>query len=345
MAESLLAHLYTRIKGSQEDVATMALHFIISSSEKLNETYNRKIGNALGIDIDPNIIYHCQSVGKDSERPDMSGVDKNGKEIVLCEMKFYAGLTANQPNGYLDRLLKEDGKGLIFVCPTSRQVSLWSKLKELCEEYGRDISEDDGYRVKVDGIAMALISWSEIIEELRRVASNEVYEALSDIDQLAGFCKTMDNEAFIPFSSEELGPETPRREDRYYQVVDGVVDKLMSMKNIETSLKGVRANPFWFGYSRAIKLNDYWVIVIYDRRAWKNTLAEVPFWISIRDSKWKQPESFSSLFDKIPNKMKSSLDGNITIAMPPLTDSPLDEIVDDMLKQIFGYIDILDKNG
>lgn len=52
----------------------MALHFIISSSEKLNETYNRIIGNALGIDIDPNIIYHCQSVGKDSERPDMSGI-------------------------------------------------------------------------------------------------------------------------------------------------------------------------------------------------------------------------------------------------------------------------------
>gem|GEM_PF-6406081 len=35
MAESLLAHLYTRIKGSQKDVATLALQYIISSSTKL----------------------------------------------------------------------------------------------------------------------------------------------------------------------------------------------------------------------------------------------------------------------------------------------------------------------
>ncbi len=34
MAESLLAHLYSRIKGSQEDVATLSLQYIISSSAK-----------------------------------------------------------------------------------------------------------------------------------------------------------------------------------------------------------------------------------------------------------------------------------------------------------------------
>ncbi|MCR5586090.1 MAG: hypothetical protein K6F77_00975 [Lachnospiraceae bacterium] len=60
------------------------------------------------------ITYSCQSVGENSERPDMSGVDKDGREIVLCEMKFYAGLTSNQPNAYLDRLIKENGKALIY---------------------------------------------------------------------------------------------------------------------------------------------------------------------------------------------------------------------------------------
>ena len=256
MAESLLAHLYTRIKGSQEDVATLALHFIIASSEKLNAAYNKLLGDILGIDLDYDINYTCQSVGKDSERPDMSGTDKNGKEVLLCEMKFYAGLTPNQPNAYLDRLIKENGKGLVFVCPKNRQITLWSKVRDLCEEQGRSLADEDGYRVTVDGVRMALVTWSEIIETLRRVASVEAYESLSDIDQLAGFCDMMDRNAFIPFSSEELGPETPRREDRYYQVVDSVVDKLLSMKEVETSLKGVRANPFWFGYSRAIKVND-----------------------------------------------------------------------------------------
>ena len=110
MAESLLAHLYSRIKGSQEDVATLSLQYIISSNSNLNEAFNRLICNALKEDIGTDITYSCQSVGENSERPDMSGVDKHGAEVILCEMKFYAGLTSNQPNGYLDRLIKENGK-------------------------------------------------------------------------------------------------------------------------------------------------------------------------------------------------------------------------------------------
>lgn len=80
MAESLLAHLYTRIKGSREDVATLALQYIISSSAKLNEAFNRYVDNAIYVDIPLNTSYSCQSVGENNERPDMSGADENGNE-------------------------------------------------------------------------------------------------------------------------------------------------------------------------------------------------------------------------------------------------------------------------
>ena len=115
MAESLLASLYSRIKGSQEDVATVSLQYILSSSEKLNMAFNRLLSDSLGVNIESDTKYTCQSVGKDKERPDMSGVDSSGNEIILCEMKFYAGLTDNQPNGYLDRLISNGGKALVFV--------------------------------------------------------------------------------------------------------------------------------------------------------------------------------------------------------------------------------------
>ena len=55
MAESLLAHLYSRIKGSQEDIATLALQYIISSHDKLNEAFNRIIGDATKADIGTDI--------------------------------------------------------------------------------------------------------------------------------------------------------------------------------------------------------------------------------------------------------------------------------------------------
>lgn len=105
MAESLLASLYTRIRGSQEDVATVSLQYILSSSAKLNAAYNRLLSDSLNLNIGADVRYSCQSIGEEKERPDMSGVDSEGNEIILCEMKFYAGLTDNQPNGYLDRLV------------------------------------------------------------------------------------------------------------------------------------------------------------------------------------------------------------------------------------------------
>ena len=46
MAESLLAHLYSRIKGSQEDVATVSLQYIISSSNSLTEDQSILIKSA-----------------------------------------------------------------------------------------------------------------------------------------------------------------------------------------------------------------------------------------------------------------------------------------------------------
>ncbi|MCR5608990.1 MAG: hypothetical protein K6G26_08005 [Lachnospiraceae bacterium] len=79
----------------------------------------------------------------------MLGVDKDGNEVVLCEMKFYVGLTSNQPNAYIERLIKENGKVLVFICPEQKRVSLWNKVKELCRKDNRILSEEiDAVNIK-----------------------------------------------------------------------------------------------------------------------------------------------------------------------------------------------------
>jgi hypothetical protein len=88
MAKSLLAHLYTRISGSQEDVATIALQYLVSQSEELNREFTRLLSSSLHINLEEHLQYTCQVTGKENERPDMAGIDKKGREIVLCEMKF-----------------------------------------------------------------------------------------------------------------------------------------------------------------------------------------------------------------------------------------------------------------
>ena len=123
MAHSLLAHMYSHIRGSQEDIATYSIEFIVSQSYEVNEAYTKLLETSLHTSLGSSLRYSCQATGKNKERPDLSGVNVEGNEIVLCEAKFYAGLTDNQPTSYLKRLIDEGGAGLVFICPENRIVS------------------------------------------------------------------------------------------------------------------------------------------------------------------------------------------------------------------------------
>ena len=94
---ALLAHLYSHIRGSQEDIATMSLQYVVAQSNELNRAFTQELARALELALPDTLNYSVQSSGKDRERPDISGGDDSGREVVLCEAKFYAGLTANQP--------------------------------------------------------------------------------------------------------------------------------------------------------------------------------------------------------------------------------------------------------
>ena len=55
-----------------------------------------------------------QATGEEGERPDLAGFDRNGRERVLVEAKFWAGLTDNQPIAYLERLPANRPGALLF---------------------------------------------------------------------------------------------------------------------------------------------------------------------------------------------------------------------------------------
>ena len=342
MANSLLAHLYSHIKGSQEDVATLSLQYIVSSAPKLNREFTRLLSRALCIDIgSEELNYSCQSVGKNQERPDISGVDVNGKEQVLCEAKFYAGLTENQPNGYIDRLKKEDALGLVFICPAARKTTLWSKLLDLCKE--RSIVAVEEFCVAVDNVRMSIITWSEIVDSLQRVASSEVPDAVPDIFQLDGFCKMMDRESFIPFSDEDFGPISAIKEERHYQVLDEVFNLLISDKTLKASSKGLKATAYRNGYVRYIRVLGHALSINYDRRLWRAAGSEeTPFWVEIMSDEFKQPSEYSKAFSRYPKAQKETLNDGIALALYPPTNAALDEVAAEIASQIVTYINELE---
>jgi len=338
MAQSLLAHLYSHIRGSQEDVATLSLQYILSQSEELRQGFNRLIGSKLHIDLTDVTKYHCQATGDNQERPDLSGRDNSGKEQVLCEAKFYAGLTENQPLAYLERLRVENGKGLIFICPEVRITSLWNKVQERCFEC--TIQEIDKACVVVNGVSMSIISWNEILTELQRIAVASAPEALSDLNQLNGYCKEMDMDAFIPFTAEELGAITARKQRRYTQVITRTMDLIHADKNLETT-KAVRTS-YNGGFEYKMQVNQLNINLAYDEIMWsKPETKDTPFWFAIKNSENMQDENILAMLNSLPEHTTSVGWVRTYIGLDPLVNATLDEVAENLQEQIYYYLSMI----
>ena len=82
MSFSLLAHLYPRIKGSQEDVATYSLAYILEQSGILNVSFTK-----LHLEVDDILSYHCQDADPKYGRPDIAGYI-GGRLKVFAKQNF-----------------------------------------------------------------------------------------------------------------------------------------------------------------------------------------------------------------------------------------------------------------
>ena len=337
MANSLLAHMYSRIRGSQEDVATIALQYIISSSDDLNKAFTQLLESHLRTKLPQNLQYSCQSVGEEKERPDLSGVNQNGTEVLLCEMKFYAGLTANQPLGYIDRLKKNGGTGLVFICPNARLIRLWAKLKELCSD--REVSNLSEKCICVDGIHLTILSWSEIIDRLNTVASATSSVLQSDIHQLQGFCEQMDSDAFIPFTQEELSSDNAAKMERYYSVIDGVYDLLYADPQLTTESFG-KASTYRTGLEKKLMVDGIAVYITFDCAMWKSNKSEdTPFWTAIGDYDFQHQDDFQRMLRAIDDsKKEDSVWSLVYFPLESPTDATYDEICSELKQQILNHL-------
>ena len=200
----------------------------------------------------------------------------------------------------------------------------------------------DEHCIKVDGVNMAIITWTEIIELLKQVAASVAISFSSDIAQLEGYCAQLDSEAFIPFSATDLSAEMANKAERYYQVIDEVVELFCADKNYETSKKGVKATGYRKGYTRSLYIDGLTFTLNYDRDMWKNpACVETPFWIAIRDKEWDQDEDMIKKHDVFAENKKQIFWGCIFLALEPLQNSTFSEVCEDIKHQIERYIEII----
>jgi len=238
---SVLAHVVSRSSIQDEPAATLALHHIlVSSPKKMGRALIRMLPeSSIDHDLEPSRIE--VELEHESNRPDLTLYDIEGRKRIFIENKFWAGLTDRQPVSYLKSLPEDCNTALLFVVPEQRKMTIWSLLKRRCEEENLRLDEQSTegsvFWARVGCKSMLVASWKHVLNRLKAESDSE--EGLGhigfDIQQLLGLTEKMDSEAFIPLNSSEISDQNiARRLVNYFNLRDEVLDRISKLSFIDT---------------------------------------------------------------------------------------------------------------
>ncbi|MBN1184069.1 MAG: hypothetical protein JXB49_17375 [Bacteroidales bacterium] len=344
--QSLLGQFYSRIKGSQENIASEGLVYILQRSKAARQAISNIIKNNCGLKFS-DITFEAQSTGKNLERPDITGKDENGKKVLIFEAKFWASLTESQPGAYLKSL--SDNSVLIFICPDLRVRPLFNEINSKLAAEKITVQEVSDWHLKVAGSNQHLLvrTWPQILEPVKdHLSQSKEYELLSDINQIIGFCEKIDTTAFLPIINDDLSPKYARRINSYYDVIDKVVEELKKHKRAET--KNMRAAGQKYGYGRYFKMGQFGVGFHLRLDYWEKE-ADTPFWVNYKDEisnvYWSASENLRKATKSVGLQLGYRVYENsykeLFFALPPLLNVTGDEVVNDLAAKIIVVCDSL----
>ena len=336
---SLLAYLSPRFTERTEDIAVEALGYILSTSEAARSELLGLLRSG-GAKVDGLSRIATQVTGDQGERPDLVCRDDKGDERLLIEAKFWAGLTDNQPNGYLKRL--RQGGVLLFVAPEARLDTLWPELERRAKKGGFEwpADADDGRSVDVGGKRMILTDWRTLLEAAERCASAAGdTAAVASIQQLNGLCDREDEAAFVPLRRGELGPDLPRRLMNLKTTIDRVVAKAEAKRLV--SREGLKKKPEE-GYGRYVELG------VWEEGSWMNgkpagaclcvhyeawsRYRETPLWLELHE--WKGVLPLKKARKRLRDDIVVETDGTPFVPIYLPTGVELDHVVDSVVDRL-----------
>jgi hypothetical protein len=343
-AESLFGHLASRFVPQRENLATEALRWILARSPAAEAAMRTSLG-AFGPSVAGPLIWSTQEAGAGGI-PDLIG--REGDRVrVYVEAKFEAGLTPNQPTGYLDRLA--EGDLLVFLVPSVRLQILWPVVCRRAQaDPGPDTSGGSRSVQLSSGNTMAMITWREVMDGLLLAAStaNDL-DAYGNLQQLNGLVTQAEAETFRPITSDELTGTTGRRIADFCAIVDTVVEALQQREADGTTLgdkHGLRAagGPTWWGHY--IRLNGWECYLHFsgDRWAWQ---ASTPFWLFVKDRSGKMSETVRQALatllssSSIPRAFDEP--SGMAVALIPPTEADREKVVNALLGQVRDVVSMM----
>lgn len=364
MKQSLFGHLAFGFSKSPENLTTEALCYILNRSIAANSAFVRLVSQA-GVTLPSNLKFETQihtsdkylsdepeerSGNSSSFRPDFAGKDTTSKRVVIGEVKYWAGLTDNQPVTYLKKF--PESSVLIFIAPSRRLTLLWSELIRRCKESGLEprptINIDDDFKLTTFDKypILALTSWRKVINSIKHAVEAEGdADALSDILQLQGLCDRMDETAFLPIQSEELTSDIGKRILQYCDLVDEITEALVNSGVAST--KGLQKTS-WSGVTgRYMIIHNHGCLLHFNSHLWTN-YGGTPIWFQIQKAetakKWFFASEAKTKLIKFEMEEPSRLihiEDRLYVPLFIPIGVEKNDIIKSLLKQIQEVIDIL----
>ena len=342
--DTLLAYLVSSFPGNTENIATEALRHIFDHSDACGVALNDVIQTGVrGVDAVTTI--KSQVIQADGTQPDLVGFDESGVERVHIEVKFWAELTANQPNGYIRRL-PDDGPALVmFLVPEERVQSLWPQLEErVCQKFGslaENGLERRCVRVWDTQKHVMIMSWGGLLDSMAARTRDYAEAGVeTEIRQLRSLAKYADAGAFKPIGrNEKSGLDSEMRLRQYKRLVDAATER--GIEQEWASRKGLRATPRGYGYGRYVKLHGTIVWFGINIELFEKT-GETPLWVdlsaqwndflqnmpsekrdalSMQDSQWapvalKRDVEYPEILDGVVDSLKQIADALHQVRFP-----------------------------
>ena len=337
-SSGLLAHLTKNFAPHPENVATEALGHILAHSPAAK----RGLASILsGTGVEEDLSYRTQQVEGDAlARPDLTGRDAQGRNIVLVEAKFWAGLTDNQPNTYLEMLADDVPSTLCFLVPQERVTSLWPEICNRVSDTGFNITMEHDGEYKSASLSgnkhLLMTTWATVLKaiEIGATSSGETL-TLSDVSQLRGLCEEQEAEGFLPIRPGEFGPESPRRIVGLMNVIDQVIGGLAQTESI--SLSGLRATPLRHGYRRYFdalpRILPHNFGLEFNLNLWRQY--EQPIWLwAHREYGSMARQEFGDYERSVPNRLVREDSGDIYFRLNLPIGAEIDEVVRNITLQI-----------
>ena len=199
MQESLLSHIASSFISEYENVANSSVAYLLNKYPKAQVA----LQNILDVDNVP--THYITELSTESHgRPDVTGLDVDGNKSVIIEGKFWANLTPNQPNNYLEEL--GDGGKLLFLAPNKRLGSLKTEINQ---------------RLNGESDKIVISSWENFLSLVEK-ENNENHNPFlaSDLTQMKELCQKMDTEGMPPLSASDLDPMNGRIASHFSDVID-----------------------------------------------------------------------------------------------------------------------------